>query len=206
MIREVAVPAEMKESPLQVIKVFLKGLPVVKDQPTQMSSGNILLPASRADIVRNEGELKVFGLEGTIDVGEWPYFATRDWTSEPDYLEWEFNLLEPGYFEVQVINVSTTRSLASHKKIWNARFGGYKDFHRVSLTVNGKSVTGNIDAEEPLHSIRSAHRPEFINRIGIMEIDEPGTYTAMLEAEFINPRDPDGVAIYEVRLQKVSRP
>ena len=88
-------------------------------------------------------------------------------------------------------------------KRWNSRYKGPQDFNRVSLSVNDKSVTGPIEAGEPVRSIRSAHRPEFLTRIGIIEIDQPGTFKAILKADFINPKDPDGLVIYEVRLQKI---
>jgi hypothetical protein len=47
------------------------------------------------------------------------------------------------------------------------------------------------------------YRPEFINRIGTVEIGRPGTYDAVLKAEHINPLDKDGLVIYEVRLVKL---
>ena len=202
-VLELKIPSELREDQFKVIKVSLEGPPVVNDLPTQMSTGNVLLSANMATIVRNEGELKIFGLEGTIDVGQWPYFATRNWTSEKEFLEWDFNLLEPGKFEVQVINVSTSRNMGSFRKIWNSRYRDSGEFNRVSFSMNGKSVSGVIDAGEPVKSIRSAHRPEFINRLGSIEIDQPGTFKAMLEADFINPDDPDGLVIYEVKLQKI---
>ncbi len=202
-VLEISIPGELRNKPLQVIKVFLKGTPVVKDQPTQMSTGNVLLSARLARIVRNEGELQISGIDGTIDIGEWPYFATRNWTHKKDCLEWDFNIIEPGKFEVQVITVSTARDLGSYMKRWNSRYKDPQDFNKLSFSVNNNSVTGVFEAGEPVKSIRSVHRPEFLTRIGIIEIDHPGTFKAFLRAEFINPADPDGLVIYEVRLQKI---
>ena len=47
------------------------------------------------------------------------------------------------------------------------------------------------------------YRPEFISRIGRIEIDRPGSFETVLKAEYINPRDKDGLVIYEVHLIKV---
>jgi hypothetical protein len=105
---------------------------------------------------------------------------------------------------VQVVNVSTSRNLSYYLKSWDARYGDGEEFNQVSFSVGERSVQGPIVTNEPVKSIRSAHRPEFLSRIGIMEIDKPGTYTAMLAADFINSRDPDGIVMYEVRLQKLN--
>jgi hypothetical protein len=156
-----------------------------------------------ANVVRNEGELEISGIDGTIDIGEWPYFATRNWTSTQDYLEWDLNVIEPGKFEVWAINVSTARDLGSYMKRWNSRYPTPEDFCRISVYVEEKRVSGLLKGLEQVKSIRSTHRPEFMTRLGVIEIEHQGTLKVQLKADFINPKDPDGLVLYEIRLQKI---
>ena len=198
------IPEEIRNESLSVIKLFLSDNPDVRDQSTQMSSGDILLPAGMAKVSRNEGELEISGLDGVIDTNNWPYFATRNWTSTKDYLRWDFNLIEPGKFEVQLINVSTVRDYGNYLKKWNSIYKNSGDYCKVSFSVGNQAVTGNIKGEDHVQNIRSAYRPEFVNSIGFVEIDSPGTYPAVLQADFINPLDAEGIVIYEVRLVKTN--
>lgn len=200
---EVVIPVELRTKTLPVVKVYLDGPPHVTDQPTQMNTGDILLPARKAKMIRQEGRLEISGIDGTIDIGEWPYFATRGWTSTKDFLEWEFNLIEPGRFEVQLINVSTARDLGSYLRRWNRIYSDQKDLCIMSFTAGSKTVSGAITGREPVKSIRSTHRPEFISNIGVIELERPGIYKSSLKADFINMNDADGVVVYEVRLKKI---
>ena len=198
------IPEEIRNASLPVIKLYLGDDLDVLDQSTQMSSGDILLPAGMAIVSRNEGELEISGLDGVIDTNNWPYFASRNWTSTKDYLKWDFNLIEPGKFEVQIINVSTVRDYKNYEKKWNSVYKDPGDYCKVSFSIVNQEVTGNIKGEDRVHNIRSAYRPEFVNSIGFVEIDSPGTYPAVLQAEYINPLDTDGIVIYEVRLVKAN--
>ncbi len=197
------IPGEMRHETLPVIKLYIKGKAEVHDMPTQMSSGDILLPAGMAKVIKNKGDLKISGMDGVIDTNNWPYFATRNWTDKKDFLEWDFNLIEPGKFEVQLINVSTVRDYGGYIKKWNSLYQNPDHYCKVSFTIGKRSVSGDISGRELVQSIRSAYRPEFVNHLGIVEIDRPGTYPAALHADFINPLDTEGIVVYEVRLVKI---
>lgn len=197
-----SIPEEIHEEILPVIKLTLGDIPDVSDQSTQMSSGNILLPVGMAKLSRKGDNLEVSGLDGVLDTNNWPYFATRNWTNTEDYIEWDFNLIEPGNFEVELINVSTVRDFKSYQKKWNSVYKSSGDYCKVTFSIGNQSVTGNITGQDKVQSIRSAYRPEFVNSIGFIDIDRPGTYPAVLQADFINPLDADGIVIYEVRLVK----
>ncbi len=199
----ITIPDELKNELFPVIRVSIKGSPDVLDLPTQMSSGDVLLQAGMATVVKNQGNLKISGMDGVIDTNNWPYFATRDWTSTKDFLEWELNIIEPGIFEVQVVNVSSVRDIKTFRKNWNSIYKKAGDFNKIIFELDEKKVEGIITAMEPVNSIRSAYRPEFINKIGTVEIDRPGVFTAALKAGYINPEDNDGMVIYEVRLVKM---
>ncbi len=202
-VLSITVPPELRFEMFPVLRVSIIGSPVLVDQPTQMSSGNVLLQAGMAKVVRNGGNLEIAGMDGVIDTNNWPYFATRNWTSTSDYLEWELNLIEPGNFEVRVVNVSTVRDLKTYRSKWNSVYRLPGDLNKVSLEINGEKIQGFIKGTEQVNSIRSVYRPEFVNFIGTMKIDSPGTYTAILKADFINPLDTEGLVIYEVRLEKI---
>ncbi len=36
-----------------------------------------------------------------------------------------------------------------------------------------------------------------------IEIEHPGTFKVQLKADFINPKDPVGLVLYEIRMQKI---
>ena len=198
------IPEEIRRETLPVIKLYIRGKAEVMDQPTQMSSGDILLPVGMAKVNRNEGNLEISGLDGVIDTNNWPYFSTRNWTSSKDSLSWDFNLIEPGKFEVQLINVSTVRDYRNYKYRWNSIYQNPDDYCKVSFSIGNQSVKGNITGRDQIQNIRSAYRPEFVNHIGMVEIERPGNYPAVLQADFINSSDADGIVIYEVRLVKIN--
>jgi alpha-L-fucosidase len=202
-VLDISIPRALKDENLPVIKVSISGIPDVHDQPTQMSTGNVLLQAAMANIVKTEGDLEISGIDGTLDIGNWPYYATRNWDSTKDYLKWDFNIIQPGTFEVQVINVSTVRDIGSHLRKWNSIYKNPQDYNIVSFSFGDQKVRREIKGMERVQTIRSAYRPEFINRLGQIEIREPGGYQAVLQAEFINPNDTEGMVIYEVRLEKI---
>ena len=202
-VLRIALSKEWRDKKFPVIKIKIKGEPEVNNQPCQMSSGNVILQVGMAEVIKNGGSLQISGMNGVIDTNNWPYFATQNWHNSKSFLKWQFNLIEPGTFEVQVINVSTFRDLNSYSKKWKAIFQKSEDYNKVSFNVNGVTLTGKISGIDPMLHIRSEYRPEFINRIGSIRIDKPGIYSSVLKAEFINPKDVDGLVIYEVRLKKL---
>ena len=200
---KIKVPGDWKEKIFPVFKVKIKEQPQVDDRPGQMSSGNIILQAGMAEVIGDNGNLQISGMDGVIDTNNWPYFATKNWNSTEDYLKWDFFVTEPGLFQVNVISVSTVRSYESYKRKWESIYQNDKDFNKLFFTIDNQTVSGTIKGKERISHIRSAYRPEFINRFGKIRIEKPGNYTAILKAGFINPTDTDGTVIYEVQLEKV---
>jgi alpha-L-fucosidase len=197
------IPANVKNELCPVLKINIRGEVEVDDVPTQMNSGDVLLQTATAQLFSGTGNLHIAGMDGVIDDNNWPYFSTRNWESTEDYLEWDFNLIEPGVFDVQVINVATLRDLNSYLKIWSSIYTESEDFHRVKVEVEGQKASGPIKTDRTVHSIRSAYRPEFLNTIGRIKINNPGSYKLKLMAEHINEEDHDGIVLYEVRLKKI---
>lgn len=202
-VLELTLPPELRDLVFPVIQISMKGSPDVSDHPTQMGSGNVLLQCGMAHTEGKAGKLEIAGMDGVIDTNNWPYFSTRNWTSTGDYLKWNLNVTEPGTFEVQVVNVSTVRSLESHHRKWDALYQDAGDMNQLSLELDGQNIRGPLTGKEEVSSFRSMYRPEFISRIGRIKIDRPGSFEAVLKAEYINPQDKDGLVIYEVRLIKI---
>lgn len=204
-VLKIDVPKELKNKTFPVIKIHIKGSPEVDDRPCQMSSGNILLQAGMAKVITQEGQLQISGINGVIDTNNWPYFATQNWHNINDYLEWEFLVTEPGVFDVHVVNVSTVRDFSTYKRKWIELYQDEKNFNKVSFSVNNQILIGKISGTKRLQHIRSTYRPEFVNPIGTITLENPGTYIGTLRADFINPKDEDGLVIYEVRLEKIRK-
>lgn len=196
-------PKEWRDKMFPVLKITLEGEPEATDLPCQMSSGNVILQAGMAEVVRDGGTLQISGMDGVIDTNNWPYFSTRNWNSTEDYLKWDFLITEPGTFDVGVVSVSTVRNYESYRKRWEALYPNQNDCNTLNLTIGDQMVSGIISGEKRINHIRSAYRPEFMNTFGKIRIEKPGIYTAVLKAGFINPADNEGVVIYEVRLDKV---
>jgi hypothetical protein len=168
-----------------------------------MSSGNVILQAGMAEVIKNGGNLQISGTDRVIDTNNWPYFATQNWNSQEDYLKWNFFISDPGTFEVCVVSVSTVKEYQSYKKRWESIYQNTEDFNQLCLIIDSQMVSGRITGDERINHIRSAYRPEFKNHFGNIRIEKSGHYTAVLKAGYINPADTDGVVIYEVRLEKV---
>lgn len=203
-VLKIDIPEELQIKTFPVIKVYLKGEIDVKDSPVQMNSGDLLLQVGMADVVNKGGKLNISGMDKLTDTNNWPYFATENWNNTLDYLKWEFNIIEPGIFQVNVVNVSLTRDLKSYKSKWETVYKGNEDFNIVSFSIDNQLVQGEIRGSELLQTIRSEHRPEFVNNIGEIKIGKPGKYKGVLKADFINAKDKNGLVIYEVRLKKLN--
>jgi len=204
-VLKIDIPIELKNKALPIIKIHIKGPPKVDDRPCQMSSGNILLQAGMAKVITQEGQLQISGINGVIDTNNWPYFATQNWHNINDCLEWEFLVTDPGVFDVHVVNVSTVRDFSTYNRKWTDLFQDERNFNKVRFSVNNQILIGKISGTKRLQHIRSTYRPEFVNPIGTITLENPGTYIGTLKADFINSKDEDGLVIYEVRLEKVKK-
>lgn len=201
-VLKIDIPKELKNKSFPVIKIHIKGSPKVDDRPCQMSSGNILLQAGVAKVINQEGHLQVSGIDGIVDTNNWPYFATQNWHNINDYLEWKFIVTEPGEFDVNVVNVSTSRDYNNYKRKWEELYQDNKNLNKVRFSVNNQIIKGEITGTKRLQHFRSIYRPEFVNHIGTITLETPGIYYGILRADFINPKDEDGLVIYEVKLEK----
>lgn len=201
-VLSIDIPEFLKKEVFPVFKIILKEEPVVRDIPTQVNGKDLLMQAGLAAVNPGEGSLMIAGMHSSFNIGEWPYYATKNWNSEEDWLEWEVTLLDTGSFDVEIVNVSHSRFMEQHRRHWANVYKTPEDLNIVCFEIGESRTCGKIQSDERIHSRRSSHRPEFLNVLGNVNIHKPGAYTARLKAGSINNQDSLGLIIYEVRLRK----
>jgi alpha-L-fucosidase len=197
-----------------VIEVVFSEEPRFDTRLAQQPDGSILLPAHLCRIhasnqkTDDPGELADLPADKQVEYAQkrklwgdrrpapWvmqiePGGFIDKWTSTESFIEWEFELADPGSYEVWV------QSVSSKYEPW---VGG----HRVRAEVAGDACTGTLVEEVAITSPRSRYYPENACRIGTLRM-QPGRITLRLRALSIHPLCPEGLAVSEVRLTKVQQ-
>jgi hypothetical protein len=111
------------------------------------------------------------------------------WMSTDNFIEWDFELANPGTYDVWVQSVSS-------------KYSPWKGEHRVRIEVAGSACEGTLVKDVAITSPRSRYYPENACRLGTFRIEQQGKVTLRLRALELRPDCPEGLAATEVRLSK----
>lgn len=147
--------------PVTVVAIKLAGEPEVLPQPLQQPDDTITLIPLMGTVgtTAKKAEMRIGG-NG----------LTEKWGNTRDWMEWNFTVIKPGKFSVDVV---TTHQ---HLEPWS---GG----HTLALTAAGKTLRKKTKCDAVLPGLRSVYFPQIATRFGALEFAKPGNYTLRLKAD-----------------------
>ncbi len=111
----------------------------------------------------------------------------QNWKSTANSIEWEFELKQPGEFEVWVSSVSS-------------KYVPWQGGHKVRVESGDSYCEGELVEELAIQSPRSKYYPENACRIGTLELKETGPVNLKVQALEICPDRAEGLAVTELKL------
>jgi alpha-L-fucosidase len=200
-------PLPVQPHPPAVLELLLDGPAVVDEGCIQQPDGSILLPAHMAALqVSPESAARrvpidrnnVFASEAVEFVEQTIGDHLRigggglveNWRSTLDSIRWTFRIEQPGRFAVCLHTVA-------------AKYRDWVGGHRVTVRAGDAVLTSVVRPDEEVHTPRAHHFAERVTHVGTMTIAAPGKHTLELGAEWIDPEDPAGLCVGEIRLVPV---
>ncbi len=129
----------------------------------QQADGTVTLPGYLAEMLKAPDSGMALSRNGMVS----------GWKDTASKLQWQFKLLTPGTFTVQVVLGSPY-----HRRPPD---GG----HVLRLTAGEATVSGAVTCDEQVQSPRAQYFPEYAGTLGQITLDAPGMVTVALEAEQI---------------------
>lgn len=176
-----------KNECVSVVKVTLDKDPSVNASLIQLLDGTVYLPAYLGEIKNNTGKSKV-----AFDLGG----VTENWYENNAELYLEFEVIQPGLFEILVITSAT-----KYPRVWE---GGH--IVEVSLFDETKCLnncTKMITDDREWNSPRGLGLPEKATIAGRVHIEKTGTHKLVIKAVSIIQESSGGLNISEIYLLPV---
>jgi alpha-L-fucosidase len=197
-------PLHAHPHPPAVLELTLDGPADVNEGCIQQPDGSVYLPGHMAELqISAESAARrvpvdrnsVFASEAVEFVEQTVGDHVRigggglveNWRSTLDALRWTFSIEQPVSFAVHL------HTVAAKYKDWA---GG----HRVILQSGGCTLTATVTPDEEVHTPRTHHFAERVTHLGTITFATSGTHTVHLGATHINPDDPAGLCVGEIRL------
>ena len=131
--------------------------------------------------------------EANLSIGDHlmisPSGLTENWHSVEDWVEWTFQVIEPGEFELHL------QTVAAKYREW---VGG----HKVLVSLGDQRLEALITSDQVVESPRTILFAERSTKLGRLQLVTPGIYQLQLRAVTINPADSAGLCIDQLRLIK----
>ena len=189
--------------PPGTLELQLDGPAVVDTTLTQQSAGQVVLPAHMAEFhIHAAAEGSTVSTGSRTDVAQGaeqvntqasqqfsltPNGLTQNWHSPADWLAWEFRVVQPGAWTVQILTVAP-------------KYQPWQGGHHIRVTLGNQGLTGVIRPDRMLSGVRTEHYSQAVTDLGTMTLTRPGIYWLELHAVEINSAVPTGLCVCEIRL------
>ena len=161
-----------------VIVLEIKGDLVADKSLLQQPDHSVTLPAFLSELHKSANTTLRFDSRGVVE----------RWLNKDEWLSWEFQISQPGRFEVLV--------LTSEQKYGRDWEGG----HEVALDVAGQKLKGVIDNDGKEENPANPYWKYVISKMGQISIEKPGRYGVSLQPESIKSEKQLGFTLVSVKL------
>jgi alpha-L-fucosidase len=151
----------------------------VDNLPLQQPDNRIMLPVHMAAFHSENGTRPPSLTRNGLLTG---------WTRSEDHLTWSMRLKDPGTFTVRIVLGSTE---------WERPVSSG---HRVTISVDGSTLTGDITSDEPIRNVRTVHNFQSATTLGTITVRKAGVLEVSLHADPINPSAKEGLTLLSVEL------
>jgi alpha-L-fucosidase len=176
-VLRIGVPTTPPDADVSVIVLDIPGQLEVDTTPVQGSRGVVALEACMAQLHREQGSSLAIGFSGTVE----------QWRSTGDSLSWDFQLLEPGTFEVELWTVPPRRAP------WE---GGQV----IKVAAAGQELRSPVSEDERGVNPRSPHQRYVVSRCGQLTLTRAGMHTLQLNMEVAGKENKSGLTLRSIRL------
>ena len=173
-----SLPARAPDPNDSVIVLDLAGDARVDPLLQQQPDMTVTLPPQLGDLHKSADSQVRFDTRGVME----------RWTNAKDWIEWKFKVNHPGAFDVELVT--------SQQKYGNGWDGG----QHVTLDIASQKVAGVVAENAKEENPSNPYWPYVISKIGRVQIDEKGTYTASLKPDEIPAGQKYGLTLVAVRL------
>jgi alpha-L-fucosidase len=163
-----------------VIALSLTGKPAVVTELQQQPGGKISLPAHLAEIHGTTAKLDTRGV-------------MEHWTSTNDWVDWKFQVSQPGAFEVNLIT--------SEQKYGNGWEGG----QHIAVSLGGKTLDAVVKNDGKLDNPSNPYWPYVISKVGTVTLDKAGEFELSLKPQSIESPKGYGLTLVSVQMAPASR-
>ena len=115
--------------------------------------------------------------------------ATQSWKDPALSLHWDFKLLKPGRFRVEILTM------------WHGKTAWQTGRH-VAAEIDSQRLTGELRKNRLNKNPRTQYQKEVISVMGHVQLDSPGQHTATLKLLDLPSGDP-GVELSHIRLVRI---
>lgn len=194
---------ETSGSTFPVLLVELEGEIEVDERLLPQDGGDITLPSGLGTFIKVQNEsaeevltenTEFLGAAGEVTrVTAEPSVAGSgfvvNWLSARDAMQWEFTILRPGLYDVEIVSANPHHSFP-----WE---GG----HQISLEISGQTLDATLAADEMVTTPDARYYYRAISRVGSLNIETAGPQQAVLKAPGINTTSGVGLSLVHVRLR-----
>ncbi len=165
-----------------VIVLEIKGDVLADTSLLQQPDHTVTLPAFLSELHKAANGTLRFDSRGVVE----------RWLSKDEWLSWDFQISQPGRFDVVV--------LTSEQKYGRDWEGG----HEVALDVAGQKLKGVIDNDGKEENPANPYWKYVISKMGQISIEKPGRYGVSLQPESIKSEKQLGLTLVSVKLIPVA--
>ncbi|WP_165842160.1 alpha-L-fucosidase [Paenibacillus xerothermodurans] len=181
----VTLPADAPGQYTAVLALDIDGTAEVDNTLMQLADRKIVLHGHHAEIHQQSGSQIGLSRAGVI----------TNWTDASDWLSWEFKVIQPGRFQVEVISMAEKArdALGEHIGRWE---GG----HELMLEAAGQQLNCVMEEHERIVNSRSLYFNRIRSKCGEISIDQPGDYSLQLQTVKLNSEMELGLKLISVNL------
>jgi len=174
-----ALPDEAPDTNATVVVLEIEGEPIVNQVLVQKMDGQIILESELAE--NTTGQKTHFG-------------SIKKWMKPKGKLTWDFEVTQPGRYNVEVITTGFKRMAWPEKPaLWD---GG----HKVKVVLGEQHINGVVDRDRTEEAPHDLYNDFKVAEMGTVTIKEAGMHHLELVAETIENTNKAGLAVRMVRL------
>jgi alpha-L-fucosidase len=182
----VKLPEKAPNAIVSVLVLEIDGDALVNNTLMQRVNGHILLEAHRAELHKSDSD-------STLSLSR--SGVTINWTNANDWLSWDFKVVAPGSFQVEILSLAEK----ARERI-GENTGRWEGGHRVMIEVAGQQFNIVMNEDDRIVNSRSLYFHRILSQCGIIHIDEPGTYQLKLKPLALNFEMELGLKLVSVNL------
>jgi alpha-L-fucosidase len=167
----VSLPSQAPNKYTSIVALDIDGNAEVDTALMQLADGKIVLDGHQAVIHKQAGSQIGLSRSGVI----------INWSDINDRLCWDFKVIHPGRFKVEVISMAEKARDALGENI-----GRWEGGHELLIETAGQRLSGALQEQERIVNSRSLYFNRIRSQLGEISIDQAGNYNLQIKPLKLN--------------------